>query len=202
MPEKLQGQVIVKIVVSETGDVESADIVSGNPVLARSALDAVKKWKFNPVVKNGKTAKASTQLTFDFAYSENVKDIQPPPTAASKPEPRKDADKVSNAIAPAPGIALPQRVRVSAGVTQGLVLHQVSPVYPPAAKHARIQGSVILQALISKEGSIKDLKVISGPRELVDAAIGAVQQWRYRPYVINGEPVEVETIVTVMFQLR
>jgi len=87
-------------------------------------------------------------------------------------------------------------------VTQGLVLHKVSPVYPPVAKQARIQGSVILQALISKEGSIKDLKVISGPRELVDAAIGAVQQWRYRPYVINGEPVEVETIVTVNFQLR
>ena len=87
-------------------------------------------------------------------------------------------------------------------MTQGLVLHKVSPVYPPVAKQARIQGSVILQALISKEGSIKDLKVISGPRELVDAAIGAVQQWRYRPYVINGEPVEVETIVTVNFQLR
>ena len=87
-------------------------------------------------------------------------------------------------------------------MTQGLALHKVSPVYPPAAKQARIQGSVILKALISKEGSIKDLKVISGPRELVDAAIGAVQQWRYRPYVINGEPVEVETIVTVNFQLR
>ena len=95
---KLQGQVIVKIVVSETGDVESADIVSGNPVLTRSALDAVKKWKFNPFIKNGKPAKASTQLTFDFAYSENVKDIQPPPTSASKPEPRNEEDKLSNAV--------------------------------------------------------------------------------------------------------
>jgi len=72
--QKLQGEVVVRILVSETGDVETAEIVSGDPVLAKSALDAVKKWKFKPFIKNGKPVEVSTKLPFDFAFSENIND--------------------------------------------------------------------------------------------------------------------------------
>jgi protein TonB len=101
----------------------------------------------------------------------------------------------------APHIATPQRVRVSAGVTNGLLVHRVNPVYPPLARQARIQGMVMLQAQISKDGSIENLQLISGHPMLAPAAIEAVKQWKYKPYLLNGEPVEVDTQVQVNFTL-
>src|SRR5579864_4073611 len=100
-----------------------------------------------------------------------------------------------------PKIATPQRVRVSAGVTSGLLIRKVSPTYPPLARQARIQGTVVLQAQISKDGSIQNLQLISGHPMLAPAAIEAVKQWKYKPYLLNGEPVEVETQVQVNFTL-
>jgi periplasmic protein TonB len=100
-----------------------------------------------------------------------------------------------------PRIATPQRVRVSSGVVSGLLVRRVNPTYPPLARQARIQGVVILQAQISKEGNIENLQLISGHPMLAPAAIDAVKQWKYRPYLLNGEPVEVETQVQVNFTL-
>src|ERR1700720_2086642 len=100
-----------------------------------------------------------------------------------------------------PRVATPQRVRVSQGVTQGLLLRKIQPAYPPLARQARIQGSVLLQAEISKDGSIQNLRLISGHPMLAPAAIEAVKQWKYKPYILNGEPVEVETQITVNFTL-
>ncbi len=100
-----------------------------------------------------------------------------------------------------PKIATPQRVRVSQGVTQGLLLRKIQPAYPPLARQARIQGSVLLQAEISKDGSIQNLRLISGHPMLAPSAIEAVKQWKYKPYILNGEPVEVETQITVNFTL-
>jgi protein TonB len=100
-----------------------------------------------------------------------------------------------------PHIATPQRVRVSSGVVSGLLLRKVQPNYPPLARQARIQGVVVLQAQISKEGAIENLQLISGHPMLAPAAIEAVKQWKYKPYLLNGEPVEVETQVQVNFTL-
>jgi protein TonB len=95
----------------------------------------------------------------------------------------------------------PQRIRVSSGVTQGLVVHRVEPVYPQIAKTARVQGTVILAAVIGKDGTIQNLHVVSGHPLLTNAAMEAVKQWRYRPYILNGDPVEVDTQVEVHFTL-
>jgi periplasmic protein TonB len=100
-----------------------------------------------------------------------------------------------------PHIATPTRVRVSSGVSSGLLIRKVSPNYPPLARQARIQGTVVLQAQISKDGSIQNLQLISGHPMLAPAAIEAVKQWKYKPYLLNGEPVEVETQVQVNFTL-
>jgi periplasmic protein TonB len=107
---------------------------------------------------------------------------------------------ISNAPMAVPKVAV-QRVRVSQGVTQGMVLHKVQPVYPPLARTARVQGTVVLAAVIGKDGTIQNLHVISGHPLLTQAALDAVKQWRYRPYILNGEPVEVDTQVTVNFTL-
>jgi protein TonB len=108
---------------------------------------------------------------------------------------------ISSTPVAVPKVAAPTRVRVSQGVTQGLLIRKVAPSYPPLARQAHIQGSVLLQAVISKDGSIENLRVISGHPMLVPSAIDAVKQWKYKPYILNGEPVEVDTQVTVNFTL-
>jgi TonB family protein len=90
-------------------------------------------------------------------------------------------------------------VRVSSGVVAGMMLSKVTPVYPMKARILGVQGSVIMHAIISKTGTIEDLTVIGGPKLLQKAAIDAVQRWTYRPYILNCEPAEVETSITVNF---
>jgi protein TonB len=96
-------------------------------------------------------------------------------------------------------VVAPVRVRVSEGVSEGMLTSQVMPVYPQMAKVARISGNVVLEAVISKDGSVQNVRLVSGHPLLVPAAIAAVQQWKYRPYLLNHDPVEVETVITVKF---
>jgi protein TonB len=97
--------------------------------------------------------------------------------------------------------APPQTMNISSGVMAGNLLEKVSPQYPAIARTARVQGTVVLQATISKDGTIQNLRVVSGPPLLRQAALDAVLSWRYRPYLLNGEPVAVETTVNVVFNL-
>ena len=95
----------------------------------------------------------------------------------------------------------PRKIAVSQGVMAGNLLVKPEPAYPAIAKAARVQGTVTLAATISKTGTIENLTVVSGPAMLAQAAVEAVQRWRYRPFLLNGEPVEVQTSVTVSFLL-
>ena len=100
-----------------------------------------------------------------------------------------------------PKVVAPSKVRVSSGVAQGLLVHQVKPMYPPLAMQAHIQGTVVLQAVIAKDGTVQDLRVVTGHPLLVRAALDAVQLWRYKPYLLNDQPVEVDTQINVNFTL-
>jgi len=102
---------------------------------------------------------------------------------------------------PTAHVAPPKRITVSQGVTAGMVINKVQPLYPPLAKQARVQGQVVLAAIIGKDGTIQNLHVVSGHPMLVQSALDAVRQWRYKPYFLNGEPVEVDTTITVNFSL-
>ena len=93
------------------------------------------------------------------------------------------------------------RIRISQGVSRGLLISRVEPLYPAMAKTARVQGQVVLHAIISRQGTIENLQVISGHPMLIQSAIDAVKQWRYKPYLLNGEPVEVDTEIMVDFRL-
>jgi protein TonB len=95
----------------------------------------------------------------------------------------------------------PQTVKVSQGVSQGLLIKKVQPAYPLQAMNMHVQGSVQLQATISKDGSISNVKSLSGDSLLARAAMDAVRQWKYKPYYLNGEPVEIQTQITVNFKL-
>jgi len=90
---------------------------------------------------------------------------------------------------------------VSSGVMAGQLIYKVTPVYPAIGRAVRVEGTVVLEAMISKTGTIENLRVASGPPMLQQAAIDAVKQWRYRPYLLDGQVVEVETTVNVVFKL-
>jgi protein TonB len=92
-------------------------------------------------------------------------------------------------------------VRVSSMIVAGLIVHKTIPQYPALAKAMGIQGTVVLQATISKQGTIENLHAISGPQLLLQAALDAVKTWVYKPYLLNREPVEVETTVNVVFSI-
>jgi protein TonB len=98
--------------------------------------------------------------------------------------------------------ALARTLRISSGVAASIAIEQMLPLYPAIAREAHIQGTVVLAATISKSGTVDDLRVVSGPPILRQAALNAVSQWRYRPYLLNGEPVAVETTVNVVFNLQ
>jgi periplasmic protein TonB len=105
------------------------------------------------------------------------------------------------ALPPPPKAAAPSRIKQGGNVTAASIITQTRPLYPALARQARIQGNVVLHAIIDKEGKVAQLEVVSGHPLLVQAALDAVKQWRYKPTLLNGDPVEVDTTITVTFTM-
>ncbi|HEY6185288.1 MAG TPA: energy transducer TonB, partial [Terriglobales bacterium] len=186
--KQIQGRVWLQVFINEAGDVEKVEVAEGNPALVDAAVSAMKKWKFKPYIKSGKAVKVNVKIPMDFAFSEKIDDPKTPITVGKSNSPSASgtsaADMQNGSAGPPPNaasISTPTRVRISQGVSTGLLIHRVSPIYPVEARRNRVQGKVLLRAVIGTDGNIKDLQVISGPKELVDPAVGAVQQWRYKP---------------------
>jgi len=95
----------------------------------------------------------------------------------------------------------PMRIRISAEVAQARLVHQVNPVPPSEAFHERVRGTVMLHVVLDRDGNVAQLEPVSGPQQLFDAATTAVRQWRYEPMLLNGDPVEVDTTITIAFSL-
>jgi TonB family protein len=112
--------------------------------------------------------------------------VQPPPLLPGEPSSSGTQPKIVN---------------ISPGVAQGMLISKTPPVYPIDAKKAGVQGAVVISAIIGRDGIIRDLQVVSGPDLLQQAAVDAVKQWRYRPYLLNDEPVEVRTTINIIFTL-
>jgi len=121
-----------------------------------------------------------------------VSSEQPPPPPPPPPPP---AGAAASSGTP------PKRVYISAGTAVGFLIYKATPVYPVDAKAAHVQGTVVLKAVIGTDGTVKELTVVSGPDMLQQAALDAVRQWRYKPYLLNGEPVEVRTTINIIFTL-
>jgi protein TonB len=109
---------------------------------------------------------------------------------------------VGTGAAPAPPPpAAPKRITVGGNVQAAALVNKVEPQYPPIAKTAHVSGTVVLHAIIAKDGSVEKLQFVSGPALLMASAMSAVKEWRYRPTMLNGQPVEVDTTVQVVFSL-
>jgi protein TonB len=145
------------------------------------------------VVKSYNTRKTQAQ-------SEESAPQLPSPLAVAAPNDKNLSGIVSSlpTALPKPSLAT---LKISQGVSQGLLIKRVQPRYPQNALSMRVQGAVQMEATINKEGNISNLKVISGDAVLARSATDAVRQWRYKPYYLNGEPVEIQTQITVNFKL-
>lgn len=195
---RIQGTVILKVVINKSGDVETIQLFSGHPMLAPAAIDAVKQWKYKPYLLNGEPVEVETTVTVNFTLPEK------------RPAEGVVGDAPGGIPPDAPGgvrsssaedTARPGVVRVARGVMQGLLVTKVTPEYPPDAKEQKIQGVVLLRVIIDRVGSVSNIQLISGHPLLAPAAMEAVKQWKYRSYLLNGAPVEVETQVQVNFTL-
>ncbi len=135
----------------------------------------------------------------------SVQDAAPPPPGFGGMQGLAGGSGVGNVFS-SPGqlkvkSAPPKIVTVSSGVAVGMLIQKTTPIYPPIAKTAGVSGTVVMEAVISKAGTIEDLHVVSGPVMLRKAAEDAVRTWRYRPYKLNNEPTEVQTTINVIFSL-
>ena len=198
---RIQGTVVLNIEIGRDGTVQEVSLFSGHPMLAPAAVDAVKQWKYRPYLLNGEPVAVETQVRVNFSLSDD-----PASDGIAGDIPGGAMGGVIGSMQTSPSsdssqMATPQRVRVSSGVSQGFVVKKVAPQYPDDARAARIQGVVLLKAIIDKEGNIANLELISGHPMLAPAAIEAVKQWKYRPYMLAGHPVEVETQIQVNFAL-
>ena len=124
-----------------------------------------------------------------------------PPPSAPTPVTLDDNNSVPGSVfgSGAKAKVVPHSVALSAGVAAGMIIHKTTPIYPKFAQDAHITGTVVLKAMITKQGSIEGLQVLSGPKLLAPAAADAVKTWKYKPYMLDGQPVAVETNITVVF---
>lgn len=190
---KISGDVILAVLYSTRGEVTWCGRILGDPILVKTAMQAVAQWKFKPIKEQGKEIRGITYVGFDFHASEaRILTYFPFGIWEESPESTLTSGK--------PAVA---RVRVRSGVVAGTKVGGPNPVYPATAKHDRVQGAVVLRAVIDKQGHISMLQVMQSPREdLSISSIEAVKKWQYKPYTLEGQAVEVETTITVNYTLR
>jgi TonB family protein len=197
----ISGTVVLHAIIGTDGTIQNLTVISGTPVLATAAVDAVQQWTYKPYLLNGNPVAVDTLININF----NLAGPASAPPTSSTPVPDTMANVHTETVKIIGGQGDPPPVPDSSGAISVLnapnTTSTVPPVYPPIARAAHVTGTVVLQALISKDGNVRALSVISGPPMLYGAAIDAVRQWHYKPYLLNGEPVEVDTHVTVNFSL-
>jgi TonB family protein len=201
---RIQGTVILKVIVNKVGEIRDLEVVSGHPMLVPSATEAVRKWRYTPYVKDGEPVEVTTTIQVNFQLADKPPgssgDGTRPDDSGTPAQPAGIVGAADAATNPLP--APPQRVRVSSGVASAFIVKKVPPHYPEDARQQKVQGTVLLKVNIDKEGNVYKTELISGHPLLAPAAIEAVQQWKYKPYLLNGAPVEVETQVQVNFVLK
>lgn len=187
-----EGVVSLQVTVAKSGAVVEAVARQGDEVLSKAAADGVMTgWKYRPLLVNGEPQEFQSMILVDFRDGVGKRAI-----VAGMGAMGGIAGRGFGA-----GVGSLGAVRVSGGVAAGMMQQSVAPIYPPIARAAHVQGAVIMQALISKAGDVENLQVISGPPMLIAAAQDAVRQWKYRPYLLNGEPTAVETTINVNFTM-
>jgi protein TonB len=171
-----------------------SEVISSKPSASTPATKApATKEDAEPImIKGGLSKPAAKAAVTNDAPALSITNIAPPANTGAM------AKLMDSSSVPTPVL---QKLNVSQGVSRGLLVKQVQPIYPASALRMHVEGSVQLLATLSKTGDISTVKVLSGDKQLAQAALTAVKQWKYKPYLLNGEPVEIQTEVTVNFKL-
>lgn len=183
---RVQGTVRLDVLIGTDGTVREIQVVSGHPLLVPAALEAVRQWRYAPVLVNNQPAEVLSQVEVPFSLGAPSKTEEPLLGAQTAPLPLEEPGRTP-------------RIRVGPQVQEAKLLYNPPPAYPPRAQAEGIRGSVRLEILIAADGAVKNVRVLSGHPLLVEAAVEAVRQWRYRPTLVDGEPAEVITEVVVTF---
>jgi TonB family protein len=182
---RIQGTVVLRIVIDKEGAVRDPRIVSGHPMLSPAAIEAVKQWRYGRYTSDDKPVEVETIVRVNFKMPDGPE--MRTPQRAGQDSPLHEG--------------VPQLVRVSARIMQGLLEHKVEPEYPADAKEKHVEGMVVLNVDIDDEGNVGRVELVSGHPMLAPAAMDAVLDWKYRPFALNGVAVPVETTVEVKFAL-
>jgi len=182
---RIQGTVVLRIVIDKEGAVRDPQLVSGHPMLAPAAIEAVKQWRYGRYISDDQPVEVETIVRVNFKMPDG-------PEMRTPQRSRQDSPLREG---------VPKLVRVSAGIMQGLLEHKVDPEYPAEAKEKHVEGTVLLNVDIDDEGNVGRVELVSGHPMLAPAAMDAVLAWTYRPFVLNGVAVPVETTVQVQFAL-
>ncbi len=195
---RIQGTVVVEVVVDIDGNVKDVRLISGHPLLAPAAIDAVRQWKFKPYLLNREPVELDSLLTVPFSLKDADGNATNDSSAPAPPETSDATGVLGDTPSGPPESPAHPRVRVSLGVSAGLLIHKVDPEFPPGTEGA--EQPVFLKVKIDKDGRVESAEFSKGDQRLAEAAIAAVKQWRYKPYLLNGAPIEIETMVAVDFK--
>ena len=174
---KWQGAILLQVVIDPSGVPQSIQVVRPLGLgLDQKAIEAVQKWRFKPGFKDGQPVPVMANIEVNFRL------LQSPELGAA--------------------VGGSRPVTVGGKVIESRIIQRVPPVYPANAKTAGVQGAVELTILIGTDGKVQNAAILSGPPLLTKAALDAVSQWVYQPYMLNGQPVTVNSTVTVNFALQ
>lgn len=191
---RIQGVVILEVMIGEDGAVREARVLRPVPMLDQAALDAVLQWKYTPTLLNGQPVPIVMTVTVTFSLNDKANEGPAAQTAASDaPEPARFKTASGAEMVP---------VRVGGDIKEPIKTRSVAPIYPPEAQQAGLQGAVILEAVIDTDGKVKQTRVLRSVPGLDESAVNAVRQWEYTPTIYNGVAVPVIMTVTVTFSLK
>jgi protein TonB len=220
----VQGVVIIQAVIDEAGKVKTTRVVRSVPALDEAATAAVRQWEFTPTLTNGNPVPLVVTMTVNFVLDGGAaKDAPPPPPPAPSATVTRAGVNEAQVVRAAPGAPPPpppppppapsakvtkvgvteaDAVRLGPDAQPPTILKKADPAYPKAAQEARVQGVVILELVIGKDGKVRSAKAVRSIPELDQAAKDAVMQWEYEPPTIKGKPVDVIATVTMNFKLK
>ncbi len=180
---RVNGAVVCRVVVGKDGKVREATVISGPEMLRKNYLEAIRQWEYRPYLLNGQPVEVITQVTLTIQMGAPSANGEVLPSTIGTAQP-------PSATPPPPG-----RVRVSSGLMYGRKISGADVNLPPDA--AMESGSVVLRIIVSKTGEVQEITRLIGPPQRTKAVTAAVATWKYKPYLINGEPIEVETQVII-----
>ncbi|HZL26293.1 MAG TPA: TonB family protein [Acidobacteriaceae bacterium] len=188
----VEGQVVMHALIGKDGHIKDLTVISGPEKLRGAATDAVRQWTYKPYLLNGEPREVDTTIIVNFNLGSSAQStIAPHRDTAPAPKTIKMLGLAPGAVQGPPAV-----------FTGGGILSRVPPVYPPVARAAKVEGAVVVKAIIAKDGTVRSAEAVSGPEILRGAAVDAVRQWTFNATLRNGEAAEAMANVTVTFALR